>query len=59
MLPVGLTPPLSVAVSEIAPPIVTATEAWVTTAGAAGVAESFSPASPQAPVAELFLASPP
>ena len=56
--PVGLTPPASVAESEIAPPMVTGAEAWVTTAGPAWLTTTDSLASLQAPETAALLTSP-
>ena len=59
MVPVGLNPPESVAVSWIEPPRVMAADAVVDRVGVAGVTTTDSLAAPQALVAELLLASPP
>ena len=59
MVPVGLNPPESVAVSWIAAPTVVAADAVVVRVGVAGVTTTDSLAAPQALVAGLLLASPP
>ncbi len=58
MVPVGVTPPVRVAVSLITPPTVTVAEAWVVSAGAALVTVTLSLASPHSVVAPPLLASP-
>ena len=57
-MPVGLEPPLTVAVSVMVPPIVTAADAWVAIAGVSLLTVSFSPSSFHAPAFAAFFASP-
>ena len=58
IVPVGLTPPVSEAVSWIALPTTTDSLAVVAMAGLALMTVSFSPASPQAPAIGALLPSP-
>jgi hypothetical protein len=58
MVPVGVTPPLSVAVSEIAPPNATLGDAVVLIAGVAWAIVDVSFGALHAPVTAALLASP-
>jgi hypothetical protein len=59
MVPVGTLPPARIAVSEIGPPAIAETVAWVVIVGLALVTVELSPGSLQAVVAVLLKASPP
>ena len=58
IVPVGLNPLASVAVSEIVPPTVTLAEATVEIVGLSLIVVSVSPASPHVPATPLFSSSP-